>query len=57
MVRSFNVVCWWSWIKKLSNFPPGSSEMLEPPSFAGEESLAFVEEKAEEKDGEEDEAS
>jgi len=31
--------------------------MLEPPSFAGEESLAFVEEKAEEEDGEEDEAN
>ena len=50
-------MCWWSGIKKLSNFPPASSEMLEPPSFAGEESLAFVEEKAEEEDGEENEAN
>lgn len=49
--------CWWSWIKKLSNFPPASSEMLEPPSFAGEESLTLVEEKAEEEDGEENEAN
>lgn len=48
---------WWSWIKKLSNFSPGSSEVLKPPGFAGEESLAFIKEKAEEEDGEEDEAS
>ena len=54
---SFDVVCWWSWIKKLSNFPPGSSEMLESPGFSFQKSLAFIEAKAEKKDGEEDEAS
>lgn len=57
MERSFQVMGWWSWIKKLSNFPPGSSEMLEPPGFSFEESLAFVEEKAEEEDGEENDAN
>lgn len=57
MVRSFQVMGWWSWIKKLSNFPPGSSEVLESPGFSFEESLAFVKEKAEEEDGEEDEVS
>ena len=57
MVRSFQVMGWWSWIKKLSNFPPASSEMLEPPGFSFEEGLALIEEKAEEEDGEEDEVS
>lgn len=51
------MVCWWSWIKKLSNFPPGSSEVLESPGFSFEESLTFVKEKAEKKDGKENEAS
>lgn len=57
MVCSFQVMCWWVGIKKLSNFSPGSGEMLESPGLAGEEGLAFVEEKAEEEDGEEDEVS
>lgn len=51
------MMCCLVWIKKLPNFPPDSGEMLESPSFAGEESLTFVEKKAEEKDGEENEAS
>lgn len=51
------MVRWWSWIKEFTDFPPASSKVLEPPGFAGEESLAFVEEKAEKKDGKENEAS
>jgi len=51
------MVRWWSGIKKLSNFPPASSEMLESPGFSFQKSLAFIEAKAEKKDGKENEAS
>jgi hypothetical protein len=51
------MVCWWLRWEELTDFPSFSSQVLTPPSCAGEAGLAVVKKKTKKEDREENDAN